>query len=228
MIKAKFDMGELRRSVNKAAKRFGETNRTAVSRWGVSTARELAFVTQPFGNGGTKKKQQDAIKAGMNAVCRPVDARTFKRSSGGLNSPEEIDQWVDEHRGRNGHARLGGDRKAICRKADFNKALRARKTRAGMAKGSWIGAGQRIARRQRGAKRINIGKNYMGWAQKHADKGTATQTGRFRAIANLISKARHTRSSYVLKKSKIKGAVQKGGRNTLRWYKRAAKKALDK
>jgi len=137
----------------------------------------LAFVTQPFGNGGTKKKQQDAIKAGMNAVCRPVDARTFKRSSGGLNSPEEIDQWVDEHRGRNGHARLGGDRKAICRKADFNKALRARKTRAGMAKGSWIGAGQRLARRQRGAKRINIGKNFLSWTHRHANKGRGAKVG---------------------------------------------------
>ncbi|MGA0846890.1 MAG: hypothetical protein ACO3RV_10130 [Luteolibacter sp.] len=219
MLKASFDLRQLDRSIAKAAKNFGETNKTAVARWGVATCRELALSTQPFGNGG------------MRSVCNPVDARAFNRAKGKkLNSPDEISQWVDEHRtGSRGHARLNGGKKAICKQSDFRKALTARKTRAGMAKGAWLGAGKEIAKRQRGSDRLTIGKGFLSWTQKHTHRGAARASMMaFRAAADLINKARHSASDYVIKDSHKRKAVEWGGRKTLKWYQHAAKKALDK
>jgi hypothetical protein len=124
---------------------------------------------------------------------------------------------------------LGGDRRAVCKKSDFNKTLRARKARAGIAKGAWVGAGREIARKQRGAQRLAIGKSFLSWTQKHANFGDIrTRLRAFRAQADLINKARHAKSSYVIKDSHKKKAVYWGGRKTLKWYRRAAKQALDK
>lgn len=234
MLRVDVDMAKLNRSIRRASKNFGDTTKTAVARWGVSTARELAMQTQPWGNGGTRKTQLAAIESGMRAVVQAVDARTFRaaqrnRTRKTLESPGAIIEWVDEHRGSKGHARLSGGQKALCKKADFNKALRARKLRGGMAKGAWLGAGMEIARRQRGARQISIGKNFLGWTQKHKGRGEAKRSGTmFRPSAELRNKAKHTSSSYVVKKGHMKKAVMMGGRKTLTWYRRAAKAALDK
>jgi len=234
MLRADIDMTALNRSIKSASKKFGDTTKTAVARWGVSTARELAIQTQPWGNGGTKKKQNAAIETGMRAVVLPVDARSFKASARSgrrktLDSPAAISEWVDDHRGSRGHARISGEQKALCRKSDFTKALRARKVRAGLAKGAWIGAGMDIARRQRGGRRISIGKNFLGWTHKHKGRGDAVRTGTpFRPTATLKNKARHSSSSYVIKRGHMAKAVMMGGRKTLNWYRKAAKQALDK
>lgn len=235
MLKVDVDMAQLARSLKSASKKLGDTNKNMVARWGVATARELALQTQPWGNGGTRKKQVGAIESGMRAVVQPVDARTWKSAAKGgrrkvLDSPEAINDWVERHRGGGkGHARLSGDQKALCKKSDFNKALRARKVRAGMAKGAWLGAGAEIAKRQRGASRLTIGKNFLGWTRKHDHRGKADRRGvPFRPSVILRNEARHTSSSYVVKRGHMKKAVYWGGRKTLTWYRRAAKEALDK
>ena len=234
MISIEVDMGQLDRDIKKAAKGIGETGKNAVARWGVSTARELAKQTQPHGIGGTKKQMMNSIEAGMRSVLVPVDAKTFKRRGAmeGVGSPDAINKWVDENRRGNskGHAKLeSGGRKAICRKSDFTKALSIRRRRGGIAKGGWVGAGQAIAKRQRGANRIKIGKNYLSWTQKHTQAGTAKRTGSlFRPTADIINKARHTRSQYVINKGEMRRAVMWGGRNTLKWYKRTARAMLKK
>jgi len=52
MIEAQFDMPKLIKSLEKAAANLGETNQTAVARWGVQTCRALAVSTQAFGKTG--------------------------------------------------------------------------------------------------------------------------------------------------------------------------------
>lgn len=235
MLKVDVDMAKLERSLKSASKKFGETNRNMVVRWGVATARELALQTQPWGNGGTRKKQVGAIETGMRAVVQPVKAASFNQSAKSgrrkiLNSPEEINTWVERHRGGGkGHTRLAGSQKALCKLSDFNKAKAARNRQAGMAKGAWLGAGEEIAKRQRGASRLTLGKSFLGWTRKHDHRGKADRRGvPFRPSVILRNEARHTSSSYVVKRGHMKKAVYWGGRKTLTWYRKAAKEALDK
>jgi hypothetical protein len=66
----------------------------------------------------------------------------------------------------------------ICKQSDYNRVATKRARLWGAAKGAWIGAGMAIARKQSGLDRINIGKNFLGWAHRHANKGRGRQSGR--------------------------------------------------
>lgn len=229
-------MRKLERSLKRAAKGFGESSQQAVVRWGVQTARELAVATQVYGIGGARKKQANAIEAGMNAVLFIMPARSFnrRRRSGDkrpmLDSPEAINKWVESQRGKRGRTNpLPISEKGICKPADFRKALRMRVQKAGAAKGPWIGAGQSIAKAQRGSQQIRIGKNFLSYAQKHARLGKSTrpQLG-FRPSASLTNTVGHVASSYVLKNNAIDRALAFGARKTATWYRRATKAKLDK
>lgn len=238
-LNASVDLGQLKRSIIREGRRFGDTGRQAVARWGVQAGRELAFQTQPFGNGGSRKTQEAAIEAGMKAVVLTVEkaqkkGKTVRVTRNGkswnhpasrfLESPEELNQWVEAHRvGAHGHTRrLKISQVAVCRKTTFRKAFALRKRLAGKAKGPWLGAAMDIAKMQRGARQIRIGKNFMSYAQKHSAKGKAKKPlrGPF-PIARLINNAAHVADSYVLKRSQITKALSMSGRKTLTWYKRA-------
>ena len=108
------------------------------------------------------------------------------------------------------------------------KLRKLRFQRAGMAKGGFIGAGVAIARHQRGANRLAIGRNFLGYAQRHAEKGTARATGSpFSPIAMLINKTRHSATGYVLADREKSKAIAFGFRKTLSWYRAATRRALD-
>lgn len=248
MIEAKFDMPKLLKSLDKAAANFGETNQTAVARWGVQTCRALAVSTQAFGKTGTRKKQELAIEADARRVIYPVDqikpsrtGRSVRATHEGksfnwpqdrtLKNEAEVNAWIDAHRkdGKHRTERLPFPELAICTLRVFKKAMKLRAVNSGKAKGAWLGAGADIAKHQKGVDRINIGKNFLSYAQKHSGKGEAKmRRDRFKPVGDLINKARHSGSSYVLGQGQKAKAVQIGLQQTIRWYRSAAKKALEK
>ena len=247
MIDARFDLARLTASVRRAGRAFGDTNRGAIARVGVQVCRELAVSTQVFGKSGAKKKQESAIMAGITGTIVTVSEKQFRDLVSGrqrrakirnrwvdvdasrlLRNVDSAMKWIDEHRGANGRAeRMPQDTIGISSKSILAKVRRARFLRAGIAKGGFIGAGMAIARHQRGGNRIAIGRNFLGYAQKHADKGTAQATGSpFRPIAKLINKSRHSGSGYVLSDAEKSKAVGYGFRKTLNWYRQATHRAI--
>jgi len=248
MIEAKFDMPKLIKSLEAAAKNFGETNKNAVARWGVQTCRALAVSTQAFGKTGTRKKQRFAIESDARRVIYPVDSikpsktgKSVRASHEGKNfnwpndrvlrNETEVNDWIDRHREKGKHrtAKLPFPELAICTMTTFRKAVKVRDAKSGMAKGAWLGAGAEIALKQTGMDRINIGKNFLSYAQKHSGRGDASVTNDlFRPIGKLINKARHSGSNYVLTAGTKAKAVGFGLQQAIRWYHSAARKALDK
>lgn len=248
MIRADIDLQRLADSVRRAGRAFGDTSRTAICRVGVQVCRELAVSTQVYGKGGAKRKQEKAIEAGVRGTIASVSEKQFRDLVSGrvttakirnrwvtvdssrlLSSVEAAMKWVDSHRDEKGRAeRMPQGTIGVAPKSVVNKVIRARKVRAGIAKGGFIGAGVAIARRQRGANRLTIGRNFLGYAQKHADMGTAQATGStFRPIAKLINKSRHSGSGYVLSESEKSKAIIFGFRKTITWYRKAARDAVN-
>ena len=248
MIKAEFDMPKLILSLKKASKAFGDTNKNAIARWGVQTCRELAVSTQVFGKSGAKKKQVNAIANGVNGVIASVPEKLFRQMLSGkvktakirnrfvaitserlLSDESKCMSWVEENRGENGRTpRLDQFKIGIAPAGVVKKVIKNRSARAGIAKGAWLGAGVDIARKQKGAQRINIGKNFLGYAQKHSARGSASTTmDPFNPIAFLKNKSRHSASGYVLSEQEKAKAVGFGLRKTISWYRVAAKTALD-
>lgn len=248
MIEAKFDMPKLIKSLEKAAANFGETNKNAVARWGVQTCRALAVSTQAFGKTGTRKKQRFAIEADAKRVIYPVDSikpsktgRSVRAIHEGksfnwpndrvLQNEAAVNQWIDSHRedGKHRTVKLPFPELAICTMTVFRKAMKIREANSGAAKGAWLGAGAEIATKQKGVDRINIGKNFLSYAQKHSGRGDASITNDlFKPIGKLINKSRHSGSNYVLTDSAKSKAIGFGLQQTIRWYRSAARKALEK
>ena len=245
-FKMDLDQVKMERSLKRAADRFGDSTAQAVARWGVHTCRELAEQTQAHGNGGARKRQINSIEAGIvTTVAVLKGAKVRKGTVYGewngkptrfpvqrwLKDAAAVSAWVEKHRGRRGRTpkRLPVAEMAACSLATFKKARTLRGKQAGLAKGPWLGAGQRIAAAQKGTGQIRIGKNFLSYAQKHADKGTATHPrAGFRPEARLSNRARHAGDKYVLKPGAVRDAIRWGGRKTASWYRRAAKEALDK
>ena len=112
--------------------------------------------------------------------------------------------------------------------AVFNKTLKKAQKKSGMAKGGWLQAGQMIASRQKGAGRIRIGKNFLGYAQKHRGFGrirVAVGAG-FAPAAWLINTLGYTRDPNVLNPSRAQAQVVWAARNMLDWYNASIKRAL--
>lgn len=248
MIEAEFDIPKLIRSLKKSSKAFGDTNKTAIARWGVQTCRELAVSTQVYGKAGAKKKQINAIESGMNAVIASVTDKQFRLLISGkvkkakirnrwvdvtqerlLSDEGKAMDWIQSHRNEKGRTqRLDQFSIGIAPQSVVRKVIRIRSVRAGIAKGAWLGAGVEIAKKQTGAQRISIGKNFFGYAQKHASRGEAkATTNPFNPIASLINKAAHSASPYVLSQKEKEKSVGFGLRKTITWYRMAARKALD-
>jgi len=245
VIKAKIDRPQLEKSLKKFAKLFGETSAQAVVRWSVQTCRELAMETQAWGKVQTKKKQEGAILADAYNVLLVVD--TLKSTGKGyrvtnqgksysvaaskvLKSPGEISDWIEIHRTRRRGrtARIPIEERKVVSRKDFKAGMKERIARSGMAKGAWLGAGQAIARAQTGQEKINIGKNFLGYAQKHSGRGTATKpTNGWRPICGLTNHTAHSASKNVLSDAGMRRSVDFGLRKTVKWYEKAVK-ALDK
>lgn len=232
MIRADFDMIRLQSSLRRASRNFGETTKQAVVRWGVQTAREMAVETQVWGKTKTKQKQEEAIFAGalgvLQIIERPRRSRTPRSRE--LVSPDEINSWIDENRNEKGRTRnLPIHQKKEVTEANLKKALRIRNQLAGMAKGGFLGAGQEIARAQTGTNRISIGRNFLGYAQKHARFGSATRpTDASRPMVSLINTVRHTSDNDVVAPTAERKAVSFGLTKTLQWYRKAARDSLDR
>lgn len=233
MIKGEIDTHKLQRSLKAAAKAFGESTEQAVVRWSIQTCRELAVTTQVFGRGKKERqKQEKAIEMGGYAVINIVDPAKNPRKGNKrlLRSISAINDWIEENRGSKGRTRkLTPSQRKDATKELFDKAMRQRKKLAGMAKGGWIGAGQMIAKRQRGQDRINIGRNFLGYTQKHSGKGFARLAGGlFRSSALLTNKARHTSSSHVVKNGAHQQAAARALRPTITSYRKALRAKLGK
>ena len=251
MFKASIDQAKLERSLKRFAKDFGETNAQAVCRWGVQVCRELAVETQAWGKSpGTwltgEKGQLNAIRADAHNVCLVAESmratgkgfrctskegRIYYASHADvLNSPQEVNDWIEINRTRRRArtARLHPKDCKVVKRTVFEKALKARFARAGMAKGGWLGAGQDMAKHQTGAQRITIGKNFISRAQKHSGfgKADAPRNGFF-AVGYLHNRASHVASRHVLRSSAIDKSMVWGLRKTLSWY-RAAMKRVDR
>jgi len=230
MIKASIDRPKLERSLKRFAKEFGDTNATAIARWGVQSCREAALETLPWktkGSDSAKKQQQAAIQKDIGRVCNVQETVSrARRKAGGerlLQSPADVIAWMDQNRAENHRTRkLPPAQKKTVSRTVFTATVRLLMKHAGIAKGGFIGAGMEIAKAQKGANRIAIGKNFLSYAQKHSAFGSATRPRPgFATSATLKNRAAHTGSAYVLKKSGLKRAIEFGLKKTVQWYSRA-------
>ena len=240
MISGKIDMVGLQASIKRYSHAFGETNAQAVVRWSVQTCRELAKDTESMGKTAKAKKVQKGamIKDAYNVL---IVGRRLRRKGAGfrvstdrstfyastdkvLQSPSQVNHWIRKHRTRK-HKRtveLHPAQRKICSRAVFNKALAIRVKKAGMAKGAWLGAGMRIARKQKGQDRINIGQGYLAYAQRHAKHGKAIHPkAGFKPFAEIINKIAHSGDGYVLSSRKANSAIAWGLKNSISFYRRA-------
>jgi hypothetical protein len=147
-----------------------------------------------------------------------------------LNSPLEVNWWVDMHRTRRRArtAKIPATERKFCSQQVFKKAMADRFKNVGMAKGGWIGAGKEIARAQTGMNRIDIGKNYLSYTHKFARYGSAKKPVKgWTPAAYLTNRVRHVAASNVLKPTQIDKSIQWGLVKTVAWY-RAAVRNIDR
>lgn len=226
MIKASIDRAKFEKSLKRFSREFGDTNAQALCRWGVQVCRELAGSTQVFGRTAeAKRKQWNAIEAGARTIVNIV-GNVKQRKSRMITTVEELSQWIDSNRGAKGHTKsVPISQRPFVTEALFQKTLKQRRKAAGIAKGGWIGAGQTIAAAQKGTDRISIGKNFLGYAQKHAHFGKAVKPrAGFFPKAELTNTARHTTSPWVMKPRDFKTAADWGLKKTVTWYRSALRR----
>lgn len=229
MIKASIDRPKLERSLKRFAKEFGSTGAQAICRWGVQTCRELAGETLPWKSKGNPRTQHKrAIERDLGRVVFVLDAlpRGKKDRPRILRSAQECAAWMDENRGKNHRThKLPPSERKTCSKAVFAQTVKLLMAHAGIAKGGFLGAGIEIAKSQKGADRITIGKNLFSYAQKHTRFGTATRPRPgFTSSATLTNRAAHTASEYVLKTASAKRAIDWGLKKTVTWYRSALRR----
>ena len=228
------------------SKHFGETSNQSLLRVGVQTAKEAAELTMPIGRSkklitqniitGARINVVDVVARRFNALAKRAKPRFKMRNKWVALPPNqilrdagEVDRFIEKHRNAKGRVeKIQPEERAVCKRSDMNKTLVRRKKLAGIAKGSWIGAGRKLARRARGPNPPRIGKNFMNWTQKHADKGNGklrtALLGKSHVL--LISNAPHTKDKGILPPRLVKDAVKRGWKKTLNWYRREVKRRL--
>jgi hypothetical protein len=230
MIKASFDRPRLQRSLKRFARDFGDSNAQAIARWGVQSCREMAGSTQVFGKtAAAKKKQWNSIEAGVNTIVNVID-KPGRRTANILTSVSEVSDWIDSNRDKRGRTRaVPIQQRPFVTAALLKKTITDRRKLAGIAKGGWIGAGQDIAMAQKGSDRIAIGKNFLGYAQRHSRFGSSTRPrSGWQPSAMLSNRARHSGVSYVLKKAHMRSAIDWGLKKTIQWYRSALRRQNQK
>lgn len=189
------DAREVGVTLDRFAHLVGETTEQATIRLGVAVARNLAQETNPQRSTASKRKK--AAAATMRRVVEPMPARHFNKLKKQtrprvklegrwveiprahlLEGESEIYRTVERNRVMGRTRALPREQRYVCKEADFNRVVRKRAQLWGVAKGSWLGAGMEIGRRQKGLQRNTIGANFLAWAQKHAGKGSGRQDGR--------------------------------------------------
>ena len=241
-VSAKLDSGKL----NKFRRKFGESSNQALVRLGVDTAKMAAVLTQPEGKG--KKKIIKGINSGAKRNIAPLPAKAFSyftkqkrisfpfqgswvtlREDQVLRSPGEIYDFVEKHRDSKGRVKsLPRGRRAICKQGDMDKAMTARRKLAGVAKGSWLGAGKSLAKKSKGPAPATVGKNYMAWAQKHKKLGHSKLIKRIlgKSEVHLISNASSTKDKGLFSRRAANEAIEKASKTTLNSYRREVKRRL--
>jgi len=245
MISAKIDMPKLERSLKRYAKQFGDTTAQAVIRWSIQTCREMALETQVWGQRGTRKKQMGSIEAGALAVVLVVETltnvgKTYRATNRGktyhipanrvLSDAGQVSAWIEQNRTRS-HKRTRSipvEERRVCTQEVFKRAMLDRAKAAGMAKGGWIGAGNDIAKSQKGAGKMNIGVGFLKYAQKHSHFGSSVEPSPgFSPAAKLTNKVPYSGEKHVLAGGAFKKASAFGLKKTVKWYKETLK-AIDK
>lgn len=230
-MKARIDMVELSRSLKKATKSVGATNKNATTRWAVATARELAIQTQPHGKAGTKKIMSNSVRVGINSCVLIGHPNRIKRGGPRIaTSLDQLNSFVESNRDNKGRARwLHRDRRMICSRQMYNQLVKSRLTKIGKAKGGWVGAGREIAKRQRGRNREIIGKSFLKWTERHQDKGSGKlRKSLFNPLVFLSHRSRHVKNSMILKRSDANRSVYWALKKTIKRYEIEARKALSK
>lgn len=230
------DMGDIGVSMDMFAHKVGETTEQATVRYGVAAARGLATETQPKRSTAGSRKKKAAAQ--MRRVIEPMGARDFSKLSKSKNPRAKMDgQWVSVDRGRliegdrnvwrviEANRQRGMTRKLkredrfICKQSDFNKVATRRAKLIGAAKGAWLGAGKDISRMQEGMDRNTIGKNFLGWTQKHSSKGTGRKVGRGHdTTAQLTNNTTGAAKNSGLSVSGIKKAIFVARRSVFQYY----------
>tara|TARA_R110002020_G_C16182965_1_gene764994 strand:+ start:148 stop:897 length:750 start_codon:yes stop_codon:yes gene_type:complete len=189
------DMWDVSTMLGEYAHEIGETTEQGTIRFGVAVSRELAKATNPLKSTAGSRKKNAAAQ--MRKVVEPMGARDFNKlrkqakprvKLGGqwyafdkrrlIESDRQLWDIIENNRVQGKTRKLPRDQRYICKQSDYNKVATRRAKLWGAAKGAWIGAGQRLARTQSGLDRINIGKNFLGWAHRHTDKGRGRQQGK--------------------------------------------------
>jgi hypothetical protein len=245
MLTANADTLGIARQMRALAKDFGDSNESAICRWGVATCRDLTKRTQAWGDDTkAKEKQITAIKKDANKAVFVVDRKTYVNgvASGKLSglvisgelvtftpdrilkTPQEVVDFIDVNRtNRQGRVpTMKRNMKGITSRPSFNEAIRIKARKAGQAKGGWVGAGKAIGAKQRKGSRITIGKDVAGYAHKFQTGGTATlQRDTWNPIGKIINNVSYVSTDYVLKASDASNAINTGGRMTIKWYESA-------
>ena len=245
MISSKIDNEELAKQLNRVAADFGESNETAIARWGVATCRKLIVFNQSWGDGKeAKKRQEGAITKDANRAVYSISrnnklVRKIKQRSvtglviagelalftpaRNLGTVQEVNAFIDANRNNRGRVRrLNSQSKGIAPATVFNAAIKIRKKRAGVAKGGWIGAGISIGKKQRKGSRITIGKNVAGYAHKFKSGGASRMIrSQWSPQGDIINNVPYVSDEHVLKTSDAKRAINDGGKMTIKWYEKA-------
>lgn len=240
VMSVKFDEAKMIRKLGHFAKDVGETQRQAIKRWGVQTCRELARMTEPFGS--TKKKAGSKLMSAMWSDALNVIYTVERKRKSGSNSyqvtlqgntwnvpqyrfltrPEEVISWIDSNRSkRRGRTRrLATEEKRVCLESTLKRAITLKFKRwGGLAKDSWIDAGNDISRGQRGPKQTKISPAYIKWAQKPQKVGTSKEGRKMmKEMAELISRVSYL-NNYLLKSTNKRKAIQIGLNKTISTYK---------
>lgn len=243
---AKFDQPKLERSLKRFASRLGETNAQAVIRWSVQTCRELAMETQVFGRSKTRQKQEGAMKGDALNVIWAVDrlqktkgigyratnqGKTYGVSARKvLITESEVNNWIELNRTRRnkGTAKIPIEDRRVCDSKTFKRAMTIRNRMAGAAKGAWIGAGNSIARAQKGEDKQTIGRNFLSYTQKNQRFGSAQRPSEgFKPTAGISNNLSYSGESRVLSKTGINKAIQFGLKKTVAYYSKTLR-AIDK
>lgn len=194
------DMGDIGVSLDTLAFKVGESTEQATIRYGVAAARSLAEATNPKRSTAASRKKSAAVF--MRRTVMAINGNTIRkllRSGGGrlrmtkssgrgaewvhvgidkiITNENALWKWVENNRSQGKTRNLPAREKRVCSKAVFAAVLKKRQRLWGAAKGAWIGGGQDVAMSQKGLNRINIGKNFLSWAQRHTSKGSGKKVG---------------------------------------------------
>ena len=233
------DMKDVGVSLDNFAYQAGETTEQATYRFGVAAARGLATETAPRKKSVAQLKKR--TRAQMHKVCMEVKSAVyFRKLARGIYSrikmsdrwtevrPDrivenaaELDRVIERHRDQRGRTKpLRREERYVCKRADFNKVVRDRAKRWGVAKGAWLGAGDRISRMQKGLDRNTIGKNFLRFAQRHKKAGTGYRMGEsHKTSVFLQSKAQAAAYSEGLDMARTRSALRRAQKSVFTYYK---------